>query len=237
MGRARFFPRYDAPDPPSACFFFVVSGLSLGLESAELAARRKPAGPVLFRVWVFPPSDAFPSLFPSRGAVPIGFGLWCSVRVAWRGVATAAAALRVSHAPVVFRAGPGGLPLTDTCLPQGDLPLPGPCGRGPLLCIHQPHPSLSLLLFSPISWRRGVLGPAARLRLYFSRGFLLLLARDVFVVPCRLRLGLCSLDILFCLGLRSACGEADDGIVASQHSMLTAGFCRWLAGSHSRPDR
>ena len=57
---------------------------------------------------------------------------------------------------------------------------------------------------------------------------------DVNVVPCRLRLGLCSLDILFCLGLRSACGEADDGIVASQHSMLTAGFCRWLAGSHSR---
>ena len=130
LGRAEFFPRYDAPDPPSACFFFVVSGLSLGLESAELAARRKPAGPVLFRVWVFPPSDAFPSLFPSRGAVPIGFGLWCSVRVAWRGVATAAAALRVSHAPVVFRAGPGGLPLTDTCLPQGDLPLPGPCRCG-----------------------------------------------------------------------------------------------------------
>ena len=60
---------------------------------------------------------------------------------------------------------------------------------------------------------------------------------DVNVVPCRLRLGLCSLDILFCLGLRSACGEADDSIVASQHSMLTAGFCRWLAGSHSRPDR
>ena len=25
--------------------------------------------------------------------------------------------------------------------------------------------------------------------------------------------------------------------VASQHSMLTAGSCRWLAGSYSRPDR
>ena len=31
---------------------------------------------------------------------------------------------------------------------------------------------------------------------------------DVNVVPCRLRLGLCSLDILFCLGLRSACGRS-----------------------------
>ena len=138
-----FSPRYDAPDRPSDRFFFVVSGLSLGLGPTELAAQRKPAGPVLFGVWVSPllvlsrPSLSFCGA-PMCVFVVFGKGLRSTGWPSRRPYCVCVACLRS-----VFRAGPGGLPLNRHMLcPRVTCRSQGPLGAGGLMCIHQPRPSL-----------------------------------------------------------------------------------------------